>query len=992
MTLNAHSSVCNLSALDRLNETSIAEISESWNGFCFSTEALLNGNGNPSCGPDFAPHVHTLCKHGLRALAEDHFLNSVQEIFEKNCASKFWPNFDAYSNVGVPELCNDSVSYDSVCIEVSSIVDLLFVVLDPWEGAFSALQMQDDEVQQVLCKALREISLEKQYQEKCLSILVHALQSYKDSTLEGRLISDVGRAYLVPKYQLIVSSVLMTSLPRHFPEVLHWYFKGKLVELSTKMAGEYDDISEAQEKDDMDLDENPMLAYSTRDMDLDGCHHQRTFLENNRLVKNIGVVVHDLRSLGFTSLTEDAYASAIFLLLKAKVHDLAGEDYRSSVLESIKGWIQAVPLQFLHALLAYLGDSVSYDSPSSSLKSPLASQPSVCYPGNGTPSEGLVRWQLRLEYFAYETLQDLRIAKLFEIIVDYPDRWYTFSYCPPQPSVLELYPWACKVCLESGLLENTITVSNMNVVHSSRDVTELRTPLSPAIDDLKRCLEYTGQHSKLVDSFISALRYRLLTAGASTNDILLQYVSTIKALRTIDPAGVFLEAVGEPIREYLKGRKDTIKCIVTMLTDGTSGNPSGPGNTGDSLLEELNRNEENQDSTGIEDDINTDDKQAWVDAERWEPDPVEADPLKGSRHRRKVDLLGMIVGIIGSKDQLVNEYRVMLAEKLLNKTDYDINSEIRTLELLKIHFGENSMQKCEIMLNDLIDSKRINTNVKATIVQPSQNGAEVREHGVSLDTLDATIISSNFWPPIQKQLIDVLRFSSKNKLEVKLQEEALNIPEPVDQLLSDYAKRFGEIKTPRKLQWKKNLGTVKLELQFGDREMQFTVAPVHASIIMQFQDQISWTSINLATAIGVPVDVLNRRINFWISKGILAESLGDDSNDHIYTLVDSMVDAGKTGLTSGSCEDLVGDEDGERSVASVEDQLRKEMTVYEKFITGMLTNFGSMALDRIHNTLKMFCVADPSYDKSLQQLQSFLSGLVIEEKLELRDGMYFLKK
>lgn len=41
---------------------------------------------------------------------------------------------------------------------------------------------------------------------------------------------------------------------------------------------------------------------------------------------------------------------------------------------------------------------------------------------------------------------------------------------------------------------------------------------------------------------------------------------------------------------------------------------------------------------------------------------------------------------------------------------------------------------------------------------------------------------------------------------------------------------------------------------------------------------------------------------------------------------------------------------------------------------------------------QMFCVADPPYDKSLQQLQSFLSGLVSEEKLELRDGMYFLKK
>lgn len=84
--------------------------------------------------------------------------------------------------------------------------------------------------------------------------------------------------------------------------------------------------------------------------------------------------------------------------------------------------LQVVPLQFLHALFSFLGDSFSYDSPSS-IKSPLASRPPSCYPGIDTPSEGLVRWQLRLEYFAYETLQDLRIGKLFEIIVDYPERY-----------------------------------------------------------------------------------------------------------------------------------------------------------------------------------------------------------------------------------------------------------------------------------------------------------------------------------------------------------------------------------------------------------------------------------------------------------------------------------------------------------------------------------------------------------------------------------------
>jgi hypothetical protein len=70
---------------------------------------------------------------------------------------------------------------------------------------------------------------------------------------------------------------------------------------------------------------------------------------------------------------------------------------------------------------------------------------------------------------------------------------------------------------------------------------------------------------------------------------------------------------------------------------------------------------------------------------------VDADPLKGSRNRRKDDILGMIVGIIGSKDHLVQEYQTMLAEKLLNKSDYDIDSEIRTLELLKVLIQINLM-------------------------------------------------------------------------------------------------------------------------------------------------------------------------------------------------------------------------------------------------------------------------------------------------------------
>ena len=38
----------------------------------------------------------------------------------------------------------------------------------------------------------------------------------------------------------------------------------------------------------------------------------------------------------------------------------------------------------------------------------------------------------------------------------------------------------------------------------------------------------------------------------------------------------------------------------------------------------------------------------------------------------------------------------MLADKLLAKMDYDCDREIRTLELLKIRFGDSNMHNCEV--------------------------------------------------------------------------------------------------------------------------------------------------------------------------------------------------------------------------------------------------------------------------------------------------------
>lgn len=48
-----------------------------------------------------------------------------------------------------------------------------------------------------------------------------------------------------------------------------------------------------------------------------------------------------------------------------------------------------------------------------------------------------------------------------------------------------------------------------------------------------------------------------------------------------------------------------------------------------------------------------------------------------------------------------------------------------------------------------------------------------------------------------------------------LQVETLKVPEVVDQLLEDYAQRYHAVKAPRKLQWRKHLGTVKVFLSIS---------------------------------------------------------------------------------------------------------------------------------------------------------------------------------
>ena len=55
--------------------------------------------------------------------------------------------------------------------------------------------------------------------------------------------------------------------------------------------------------------------------------------------------------------------------------------------------------------------------------------------------------------------------------------------------------------------------------------------------------------------------------------------------------------------------------------------------------------------------------------------------------------------------------------------------------------------------------------------------------------------------------------------------------------LFNCVKCFQLLKGMRTLNWKTNLGLVNLEIELKDRKLSLSVSPIHATIIMHFQDK-----------------------------------------------------------------------------------------------------------------------------------------------------------
>ncbi|WVF67210.1 hypothetical protein IAT40_001958 [Kwoniella sp. CBS 6097] len=335
-----------------------------------------------------------------------------------------------------------------------------------------------------------------------------------------------------------------------------------------------------------------------------------------------------------------------------------------------------------------------------------------------------------------------------------------------------------------------------------------------ALEDLRECLFKVDQRLELVNKLNAANLKRLLHPGAETKLVLSLYISTIRSLRILDPPGVLLHKVASPIRKHLRERADTIKCIVSALVEGEE-----LGDENDSLI----RN----DVADVED---------WSDP-RWEPEPVDAAPE--FRSGKMSDIVSTLVSIYETKDVIIQELQVLLATRLLAVKDYDAVKEIRTIELLKLRFGETALSGCDVMLKDMADSKRIDDHVQGDIQS----------------AVHPLVISRMFWPNVQ---------SSSLHLAPRLQK-----------MQEEYEAAFHHFKPDKHLRFAQHLGTARLTIELEDRIVEVEADPLQASIIELFEQHDRWAVEGLVKRLDVGLAQVRTALGWWKEQSVLREEGGD---------------------------------------------------------------------------------------------------------------------
>lgn len=486
------------------------------------------------------------------------------------------------------------------------------------------------------------------------------------------------------------------------------------------------------------------------------------------------------------------------------------------------------------------------------------------------------------------------------------------------------------------------------------------------LEDLRSAVTTPQRRLQLTDAFSAALQRRLLHPGRSTLDILQTYISMIRTFHALD-SKVLLDRVAHALQLYLCQRDDAVRIVVTGLLANPSVASSDDAKSGlvelAAMLNDASQQQQQQQRSagGGDDDLD------WADL-AWVPDPVDA----GVNYKRpkSEDVIGTLIGVLGSQDVFIKEFQLIVAERLLS-SQAGFQLEIKVLGLLKKRFGEAALQNCDVMVKDIYDSRCVDGILRKGL------RAEPGGAASSTPALQSKILSHLFWPNLGKQ--------------------GFRVPPPVAAAQGRYEAGFEQLKTSRKLGWLDHLGSAAVRLDLQDRRVELECKTYEAAVIYAFHDDgppgqagaRRRTLDDVWQSLRMDEELLELALGFWVSRRVLRKA-----GNQTYEVVERLDDDEGAVEDGGGAASTGVDEGGPaspRKVKSTDSRDKERRAVYWQFIVGMLTNSSpAMALGQISMMMKMLMADGCPW--SNEELQEFLAAKVAAKELELAGGKYRLPK
>lgn len=550
------------------------------------------------------------------------------------------------------------------------------------------------------------------------------------------------------------------------------------------------------------------------------------------------------------------------------------------------------------------------------------------------------------------------IASFIKEEIDFNLSFYVTSHTEQiVPSLIEMLS---QYYLEWSFLNNEIDINSSNEIQKQNykeifitylkqnfmkmktekffDIISLFPDSSRTLLDIKYCIS-SYEPASFVQTIKTQLSSRLLTPGISTRLIIEFFIRIIKIMKAIEPSAYMLSSISAPIKSYLRMRKDTMQWIVTTILSEDDSN----------IIEDMSKAYVRNVKSYDLDYLSSDDE-----PENWEPAKTSGIPLgdPADFKSKSTDIISILVNIFGSPEKFMEQYKRMLSERRITDDNFSLENEIKNLELLKLKFGENLLQSCDIIIKDIKDSLKI-------------NNTDIKD-----DMINCLIVNKNYWPFINNNSFDINNIEGEKEKDIPLT--------PYDGFLSDirkhidyYKKEFTKKKFCRNLSLYSNVGYANLTLGFKNGNFNFVVSVLSGFIIKMFDKENAkmfptYTPEYISDKLKADLDDVKKKINFWVTKGVLKEILDKDGNVKYYDTIDIYKNVENN--------DIIVEEDIYNFEYPVEATNSK---LIENSIVSIIKNSGPKNFEQLYKNLIMSYQLDISEIK----LKDLLGKMTLEQKI-----------